>query len=150
MEKITNVTIVSTNLDRSILNNYTDYEVIETNFTYKELLNKKKVIFYNILNNLKEVKLKKLFKYLKDNNIDFINVTNNMELVMYTEYLIVYDNKNVAIEGNTIAVLKNEKILKRLGLGLPFIVELSLLLKDYNLIDDIYLTKESLVDKLWK
>ena len=148
--KETDVTIISTNLNKLISNNYVGYEIIENDFTYQELLSKKKVIFFNVLNNLSEEELIKLFKFLKDSNIKYINLTNNLELTLYTKYLIVYDKEKVLIEGNTIDVLKKDKLLKRLGFELPFIVELSLLLKDYNLIQDIYLTKESLARALWK
>lgn len=150
MKEITNVTIVSTNLNRTLLDNYKDYNVIESDFKYEELLLKKKVIFYNVLNNLSELELKKLFNFLKENNILFINVCNNIELCLYTNYLMIYDDSKVLIEGITLEVLKNEKLLKRIGIHLPFIVELSLLLKDYGLVNEIYLDKESLVDKLWK
>lgn len=150
MEKITNVTIMSTNINENILEAYSEYEIIKDNFTYDELLTKKKVIFYNILDNLSDKELKKLFSYLKKNKIDFINVTNDIELTLYTDYLIIYDKDKIAVEGSTLEVLKNEKIFKRLGLGLPFIIELSILLKDYGLINKIYLDKESLADKLWK
>lgn len=145
----TSVTIISTNLNKRILDKYRDYHIINDNFTYQELLNYKKVIFFNVLNNLKKDELDKLFQYLKDSNIDFINVVNNLELCLYTEYLIVMDEKNILIEGSTIEVLKNDKLLKRLGIELPFIVELSLLLKDYNLIDKIYLNYEELEGALW-
>lgn len=150
MDKITNVTIISTNLNKELLDKYQDYHIIDSDFSYEELLEKKKVIFFNILNNLSEKDLKKLFKYIKDNNILFINFTNDVELCLYTDYLIVCDKNKILMEGNTLEVLKNEKLFKRLGLNLPFIVELSLLLKDYNLVDDIYIDKESLADKLWK
>lgn len=60
------------------------------------------------------------------------------------------DNDKVLMEGNTIEVFQNEQALKRIGITLPFMVELSLLLKDYNLVDKIYLDKESLVQYLWK
>jgi len=150
MKEVTDVTIISTNLNKKILDKYQDYSLIEDNFTYEELLKKKKVIFFNVLNNLSDEELKKIFDYVKKNNILFINVTNEIELSLYTNYLIIYDKENILIEGSTIEVLKNEKLLKRLGLQLPFMVELSLLLKDYGLIDEIYLEKERLVDKLWK
>ena len=109
-----------------------------------------KIIFFNILNNIDEKEVKELFQYLKDNNIVFINITNNVELSLLTSYLIIYDNNKIITEGNTLDVLREEKLLKRFGLPLPFMVELSLLLKDYNLVDKIYLDKESLVDYLWK
>lgn len=147
---ITNVTIISTNLNRNILNKYSDYQIIDSSFEYVELLKYKKVIFFNVLSNLNEIDLKKLYDYLKLNNIYFINVTNNIEEILYTDNLIIYDKDKILAEGNTIELLKNEKLIKRLGLNLPFIVELSILLKDYNLTDKIYLSKESLVGDLWK
>ena len=150
MDIITNVTIISTNLNKELLNNYKDYHVIENNFTYEEVLKEKKVIFFNILNNLSKDELDKLFKFLNDNNILFVNFTNDIELSLYTDYLIIYDKEKILMEGKTLDILKNEKLIKRLGLNLPFIVELSILLKDYGLVNDIYLDKESLVDKLWK
>lgn len=145
----TSVTIISTNLNKHILEKYKDYHIIDDNFSYQEILQYKKVIFFNILNNLSEKELNKLFKFLKDNNIMFINIVNNLELCLYADYLIVMDDNNILIEGNTTQVLKNDKLLKRLGFELPFMVELSLLLKDYNLINDIYLDNDSLEGALW-
>ena len=55
-----------------------------------------------------------------------------------------------AIDGKTLDVLKNEKVLKRLGLSLPFYVDLSIQLKLYGLVNKIYLNKEMLVRNLWK
>lgn len=150
MNEITNVTIISTNLNKKLLDKYKDYYVVDSDFTYEELLSKKKVIFYNVLNNLDDTKFKELFSYMKSNNILFINITNNVELCLYTDYLIVYDKENILIEGSTLEVLKNDRLLKRLGFNLPFMVDLSILLKDYGLIDKIYLDKESLVNELWK
>ena len=147
---ITDVTIISTNLNKNILDLYKDYVVIENNFTYGELLKYKQVIFFNVLSSLTETEIKKLFKFLKDNNILYINVTNDIEELLYTDKLIIYDKEKVLVEGNTIELLKNEKLLKRLGFNLPFIVQISILLKDYNLIDKIYFDKESLVGELWK
>ena len=147
--KETDVTIISTNLNKELLNSYKDYFIIDGNFTYQELLKNKKVIFFNNLNNLTNEKLEKLFKYLKENDLNFIVCTNNLEISLYTKYLTVCDKKNILIEGKTVEVLKNDKLLKRLGFELPFIIDLSIFLKGYNLIDGVYLSKERLVEKLW-
>ena len=148
--KETNVTIISTNLNKGLIKKYTDYYLIEDNFTLEELSKNKKVIFFNVLNNLTKYELDKIFKYLKDNNIKYVNLTNNLELTLYSDYLIVCDKDNILAEGNTIEILKNDKLLKRLGFELPFIIDLSLLLQDYGLINHIYYDKESLVNDLWK
>ena len=146
----TDVTIINTNLNKKILTKYEGYHIVIENFKVSDLFKYDKVIFFNILNNLYEEEINSIYDNLKKRNIKFINVTNNMEEVLLTENLIVYNNDEIVLEGNTIDVLKNEKILKRLGFSLPFIIELSLLLKDYSLIDKIYLNKESLVNDLWK
>lgn len=147
---ITNVTIISTNINKNIMNNYQDYKIIDKSFTYEELLQYRKVLFFNVLSKLNDQEMKKLFDFLNINNIAFINITNNIERVLFTNYLIIYDENKIIAEGNTIDLLKNEKLLKRLGFKLPFIIELSILLKDYNLINSIYLSKESLVGDIWK
>lgn len=93
----------------------------------------------------------KMFKdYFNKKGITLINVSNNIEDVLDYPYMIVMDKGIVAIEGQTKHVLKEEKILKRLGIGLPFYVDLSIQLKLYNLIDKIYLNKEELAGSLWK
>ena len=63
--------------------------------------------------------------------------------------MVLY-NKINAIDGKTLDVLKEEKILKRLGLNLPFYLDLSIQLKLYGLINRTYLNKEDLVKHLWK
>ncbi len=91
-----------------------------------------------------------LLNYLNSKNICLINVTSDMEDVLYTDYILcLYEGIN-AIDGRTIDVLKNEKILKRLGFSLPFMLDLSIQLELYGLIGKTYLNKESMVKNLWK
>ncbi len=146
----TSVTIMCTNFNKEIVNKYPDYHLIDTSFNVQSLTKYRKIIFFNVFNELKEDKIKEIFKYLDDNKIAYINVTNNIEEVLLTKYLIIYDKDNILIEGNTLDVLKEEKLLKRIGVHEPFICDLSLLLKDYGLVNKIYLDKEALVGDLWK
>ena len=91
-----------------------------------------------------------LLNYLNTNNITLINVTSDMEDVLYTDYVLCLYNGISAIDGKTLDVLKNEKVLKRLGFSLPFYVDLSTQLKLYGLINNVYLNKEMLVQNIWK
>lgn len=91
-----------------------------------------------------------LLNYLNSKNILLINVTTNMEDVLYTDYVLCLYKGISAIDGKTLDVLENEKLLKRLGLSLPFMVDLSIQLKLYVLINKIYLNKEAMVKNLWK
>ena len=148
--KETSVTIISTNINKHILDNYKDYYVVDQKFKIDELLQYKKVIFFNVLHYYDDEKIKEIFKTLEDNNIKYINFTNNIEEALYTSYLIIYDDKKILAEGVTDEVLKCEKLIKKVGLNLPFITELSLLLKDYDLVDKIYKDNASLKGALWK
>jgi energy-coupling factor transporter ATP-binding protein EcfA2 len=91
-----------------------------------------------------------LLNYLHAKGITLINVTTNMEDVLYTDYILcLYDGIN-AIDGRTLDVLKNEKVLKRLGFDLPFYYDLSIQLELYGLIKKVYLNKEAMVSNIWK
>ena len=91
-----------------------------------------------------------LLNYLNSKNIMLINVTTDMEDVLYTDYtMCLYDGIS-AIDGRTLDVLSNEKILKRLGFSLPFMLDLSIQLELYGLISKHYLNKEAMVKNLWK
>ncbi len=94
--------------------------------------------------------LKKVFCYAKKKGITLAVVSNDIEQALNFSYMIVLDQGRVAIEGKTLQVLEQEKILKRLGIGLPFYVDLSIQLKLYGLIQKIYVTKEELRGALWK
>ena len=91
-----------------------------------------------------------LLNYLNTKEILLINVTSDMDDALYTDYtLCLYDGIS-AIDGKTIDVFKEEKIIKRLGLELPFMIDLSIQLQLYGLINRVYLNKETMVKKLWK
>ena len=122
-----------------IINKLDDLNDLKTSF----------IVFNDFLRLLNNKEKDILLSNLEKKNIHFVNVTSNIEDVLYaSELKVVYHNK-VMLEGSTLSVLKEEKLLKRLGYKLPFIVDLSLQLNAYNLIDSIFLDEEVLVDKLW-
>ncbi len=94
-----------------------------------------------------------VFDILKEyakNGMIIINFTNDIEEALFGNKVIVIYDKKVICEGKTMSVLNEEKILKRLNIGLPFIVELSKYFMDYGMIDKYYLTNEKLIGALWK
>lgn len=91
-----------------------------------------------------------LLNYLNSQNIILINVTSDMDDALFTDYTLCLYNKIIAIDGKTIDVFKEEKLIKRLGLSLPFMIDLSIQLQLYGLINKCYLNKEAMVKKLWK
>ena len=62
---------------------------------------------------------------------------------------MVYDGKNIILEGLKNIVLKEEKLLKKVGYGLPFVVDLAIQLNYYDIFSKIYFDMDELVDDLW-
>ena len=96
----------------------------------------------------------KIYKILeqinKVNKITIINVTHDMDEILYGDNLIVIDNGNIVLEGPKEYVLMEEKIFNKLGLKLPFVVELSTKLQYYGLTKHLIFDMEELVDVIWK
>lgn len=114
------------------------------------LENKKTIVFFNVLTYLDNDFKRLVIDYLRRKNKRIINYTSEIEETLLLDYLVViYDNK-IIMEGKKEAVLKEEKILKKIGFHVPCIVDLSNSLVYYDLLDKIYYDNESLVDSLWK
>ncbi len=117
----------------------------------KSLFKKSDLIFFdNLFSFINKDILDLIISYIKERGITIVDVSTNIENVLNYDYMIVMDKGMIAIEGKMEQVIEEEKLLKRLGIGLPFIVDLSLQLKSYGLIDKIYKNKEDLVGALWK
>lgn len=94
--------------------------------------------------------VEKLLKdYIKLGNI-VLNFTTNINETLLGNKVIIINEDKVVLSGETLSVLNEEKILKRLKLGVPFIVELNKYLIDYKVIDHYILDYEKLVNKIWK
>ena len=86
----------------------------------------------------------------QERKITLIIATNNMELALLSDYLYIISNSKIVLEGNPNEVMEKDNILNKHGIELPFMMDLSVKLKDYDLIDEIELDMNRLVDKLWK
>lgn len=91
-----------------------------------------------------------LLQLLEYYQITSFFVISDIEKVIRFPYLVIMGQNGIMVEGETIQVLQEEKILKRLGFSLPFFIELSLQLKSYGLIERVYLNEKELTEALWK
>lgn len=92
----------------------------------------------------------KVFDYIIGKGMLFFYATSCIEDSPSFDYLMIVKNQKIAIEGKTISVLKEEKMLKTLGYALPFYVNMSIQLGYYGLLKKICFTKEELEAALWK
>ena len=112
--------------------------------------NKTVFVFFDVLTYLDKDFKERLIRYLILNKKRIINYTTDIEETLLLDYLVVLHENKIIMEGKRELVLQEEKILKKLGFNLPFIVELSNGLKYYGVIDKVYFNNEELVNVLWK
>lgn len=95
-----------------------------------------------------------IYNILKDINekqgITIINITHDIDELLYGRDIIVIDNGVIVLKGPKEEVLLEEKIFNKLGLELPFIVSLSIKLMYYDLIDKLYFDMNEMVNEIWK
>ena len=94
--------------------------------------------------------IKRIISYCKKNKITIINITTDMDYVTFFSNLVVLYNKEIAMEGKTIECLKEEKLLRRLGFDLPFMIDLSIQLGYYGLLDRIITDNKEMIKEIWK
>lgn len=120
----------------------------------RSLITKPKILVLdNILSSLDEKDLKMVVKNLTDyvnNGGIVLNFTTEIEETLYGSKIIITSEDKIIISGYTLSVLNEEKIMKRLGYSLPFIILLNKYLKDYGLINYYVFTYERLASELWK
>ena len=76
--------------------------------------------------------------------------TNNLCDTLNTDYLYILNEGEVYLEGEPLEILEKDNILNKIGLDIPFMIDLSVKLRDYDLIENIELDKNRMVDILWK
>ncbi len=150
-----NYTILANNADKVFMSKLGSFPIIEGDFSYQKLKEKlemfpnKRLIFKNSLYGLKKEEKKEIINLLAKQNINFVNVTCDVEESLLSDYIIVYDEDKKVLEGNMESVLRNEKVLKKLGFGVPFVVDLSIQLNYYDVLKKVYFDLDELVGVLW-
>lgn len=105
---------------------------------------------FTLLNQNERKTLWRIFKELKKEGTSIVYTTSNLEETLDSDYLFLLNEGKVVIEGKPLAVMNEEKIIHRLGLEIPFMVDLSSKLIFYELLDKVILDMDRMVNKLWK
>lgn len=117
-------------------------------------MNAKILVLDDALSMIDPLEQREIMKILvslhESTNLTIITIAADLEDVLYADKLVVMDSGVKVIEGPTMDVLCEEKIFMELGMRLPFMVDLSLKLKDYQLVDGVILDMKEMVNKLWQ
>lgn len=90
-----------------------------------------------------------LKKLTQEEQLTVIMATNNLDCTVNTDYLYVIYNSEIVLVGPPLTILEKDNILNKAGLELPFMMDLAVKLRDYDLIKEIEPDMDRMVDKLW-
>ena len=93
-----------------------------------------------------------ILERLRTRGITIIISTSSLEEVIYTfnSNIYVLDKGDIVSSGEMLDVLSNDSLLNKVGLELPFMVDLSVKLAYYNLVSNINMSPLGMVEYLWK
>ena len=119
------------------------------------LVQKPQILLIDQLSTILEEKetievLKYLNSYREKHNITILYATLNLLESLETDQLYIINNGKIDLSGKPIDVLQQDNKINKIGLKIPFMIDLSVKLKDYELIDEVELDKHRMVDMLWK
>lgn len=100
--------------------------------------------------NEREEILKLLKKYNKNKRVTILSFTHNLDEATYSDRLIVLNDGTVVVDGSFPLVFSEERVMRKIGLEVPFGIELSQKLKVYNIVNELEIDLERLVSKIWK
>lgn len=93
--------------------------------------------------------LKQLKEIQQKENMTIIMATNDLTEVIESDYLYVIAQNKIVLQGTPLEVLEKDNILNKIGLEVPFMIDLSVKLRDYDLLKDIELDMDRMIDTLW-
>lgn len=85
-----------------------------------------------------------------ETKVTIIMTTSNLNVSLESDYLIIIDEKQVLLEGNPLSIIEKDNVLNKIGLELPFMIDLSVKLRDYNVVEKVELDMDRMVDTIWK
>lgn len=88
--------------------------------------------------------------YNKRKQVTILSFTHNLEEATYSDKLVVLNKGKIVVSGTFPGVFLYENVMRKIGLEVPFAVELSQKLMLYGFTDKIELDLERLVSLLWK
>ena len=150
-------TIKGLKLKRSIhkkIKDLTTKEIVLSQIAIALIKKSSIILLDNIRMYLTEKETKEVIEFLKkqqnEREITVVITTIHLEESLLADYLYIIGNKSIALEGQPIEVLQNDNKINKLGLSLPFMIDLSVKLKDYDLIKEVEIDKNRMIEKLWK
>lgn len=90
------------------------------------------------------------FRYLiKNYDVTILINSTRLEDILATDNLYILSDSEIILQGKPLEVLQKDNILNKAAIKVPFMIDLSVKLKDYNLIDEVELDMNRMIERLW-
>ena len=99
---------------------------------------------------LKDNERIKLIKKIHDMKGAVLFITNKIEDIFFADQVIIMNEGKTMVVDSLENIVQNEKNFINNKLYPPFMLDLSYKFLSYNLIDNIILTPDKMVNKIWK
>ena len=106
-------------------------------------------ILVELNNEDKEKILLMLKRIIRELNIIVVMTSSSLTDSIYSDAILVIDDGLVRYSGRLGDILEHDNALTRMGIEIPVMMDMSLKLKFYNLLDKVILNEEEMVDTLW-
>ena len=107
-------------------------------------------VFVKLTESEKQELMSLIIDYRSENEISIIMTVSNLEDSLSGDYLYIIKDSKFVLKGKPIDVLEKDNFINKIGLELPFMIDLSVKLRDYELITNIETDMDRLVNILWK
>lgn len=104
----------------------------------------------SMIDEIEKNEILEILSKLNKEGMTIINIAHDLRETYYSDRLIVINDGKIMLDGLPLKVMEYDKILNRLGINLPFEIELSIKLKLYGIIDEIIPNIEMLVNTIWQ
>ena len=88
--------------------------------------------------------------YNEKKRVTVVSFTHNLEEAIYSDRLVILNNGVIIVDGSFPIVFKEERVMRKIGLEVPFMIELTQKLRVLGVLDEIDLDMDKVVSKLWK
>ena len=144
-----------TNLLNKNIKDLNEYEKLRVFLASKVIYNPKLLLLDDpclFLSPLEKEEFMGFLEQLRTRGITIVVSSSSLDEVVYTINSIIYvlDKGMIVSKGDMLEVLSDDSLLNKIGLELPFMVDLSVKLEYYNLTDKINLSPLGMVEHLWK
>lgn len=106
-------------------------------------------IFVGLNDDEKERLLLILKRVVREYKIIIISTSSSLSDCIYSDAVLVIDDGIIKYSGNLNDILAHDNDLVKLGIDIPIMMDMSLKLQFYDLLDKVILNTEEMVDELW-